>query len=164
MKRLNFLQRLITALDEDPNPAMQDALLAEAKHYQLENTSGARRLREHRELEQLKEHGPRIVAHDERGRPVYFQCEAEFENKPGRLEIREDGVTFTGGVAIEIGWSNVVHVAKTTHTYRGVDFSAVALQEGKRRTPTKFMFVRDHDGACAYEVTMRLWEQSKKRQ
>jgi hypothetical protein len=114
VKRLDFLQRLLTALDGDPSATMQDALLDEAKRCQLENTSGARALRKHRELELLKEHGPRVVAHDQRGRPVYLRCEAEFKNKAGRFEVRDDGVTFTGEVVIEIAWISVVRAAKTT--------------------------------------------------
>jgi hypothetical protein len=54
-----------------------------------------------------------------------------------------------------------VHAAKTSHTYQGLDHGAVALQEGKRRTPTKFVFTQDSDDAR--EVTLRLWERSRKR-
>ena len=97
------------------------------------------------------------MGHDQQGRGVYFQCEAEFKNKPGQLEIREDGLTFTGEVVIEIPWSNVVHAAKTTHTFQGLDYAALALLEGKRRTPTKFVSTRDYDATYAVEVTMRLW-------
>lgn len=165
VKRLDFLQRLLVAVTGNPEPsaAIQDALVAEAKRYQLEHTSGVQVLRKHRELEQLKQEGPRVMAHDQQGRDVYFQCAAEFKNKPGRFDLRDDGATFTGEVVVEIAWSNVVHAAKTTHTYQGVDYSAVAFQEGKRRTPTKFVFTRDQEADYACEVTMRLWEQSKKQ-
>lgn len=162
VKRLAFLQRLNT-VNKDLSPSMKDALLAEAARYRLENTTVVQSLREQRELERLEQQGPRVMGHDQQGRGVYFQCEAEFKNKPGQLEIREDGLTFTGEVVIEIPWSNVVHAAKTTHTFQGLDYAALALLEGKRRTPTKFVSTRDYDATYAVEVTMRLWEQSKKQ-
>lgn len=165
VKRLDFLQRLLGAVTVDPTPApaVLDALLAEAKRYQFENISAVRSIRQHQELHRLKQDGPHVVRdHDPQGRAIYFQCAAAFKNKDGRFAIRADGVTFTGKVVIEIAWSNVVHAAKTTHTYQGVDHNAVALQEGKRRTPTLFAFTRDSEAAYACEVTMRLWEQSKK--
>ena len=163
VKRLDFLQRLLTALDGDPSPTVQDALLAEAKGLELEEVSGVLALRAHRNLELLKERGPQVVTHDSQGRAIYFRCGAEFKNKPGQFEVRDDGVTFTGEVVVEVPWSNVVHAAKTAHTYQGMDYCAVALQEGKRRTPTKFVFTRDSEAAYACEVTMQLWEQSRKR-
>ena len=101
VKRLAFLQRLNT-VNKDLSPSMKDALLAEAARYRLENTTVVQSLREQRELERLEQQGPRVMSHDQRGRGVYFQCEAEFKNKPGQLEIREDGLTFTGEVVIEI--------------------------------------------------------------
>jgi hypothetical protein len=93
---------------------------------------------------------------------VYFRYAAEFKNKPGSLDFRSDGLTFTGEVVVEIAWSNVAHAAKTTHTFQGYEQTALALQEGKRRTPTKFAFsVGPADYAC--DLAVLLWEKSRQR-
>jgi hypothetical protein len=93
----------------------------------------------------LRAGGPETLGRDAQGRDVYFRLQALFTNKDGQLELRDDGLTFTGEVVVEIAWHNVAHLAETTHTYRGDDYAAIALQEGKRRTSTKFAFVDKHD-------------------
>jgi hypothetical protein len=161
VKRLDFLQRLLLAVNAPSTLAVKEAFLNAAPRYQLEGTSAIRWMRQQRDLEVLEAEGLRIISHDQQGRAVYLQCSAEFKNKPGRLEAREDGVTFLGEVAVEIAWSTVAHAAKTVHSYQGLDYSAVALQEGKRRTPTKFAFTRDDEAAYACEVIMRVWAHKK---
>jgi hypothetical protein len=166
VRRLAFLQRLWTAaLDDEVKVAatVKDALLAEAAAYELSDISVARFLQRRRGLELLHERGPSVVTHDAQGRPVYFQCEAEFKNKSGRLAFRDDGLTFTGEVVVEVAWGNVLHVAKTTHTYQGYDLTAIALQEGKRRTATKFALPLGGEADYACDVAVLLWERNKRR-
>jgi hypothetical protein len=79
---------------------------------------------------------------------------------PGQLEIRGDGLTFTGEVFVEIALHNVMHVAEMVHTYRGDEYKAVALQERKRRTPTRFAFVDKHDAAYAFKLITLLRQHS----
>jgi hypothetical protein len=162
VRRLGLLHRLWAALRDNVGPTLEDRLLAEAARHQLAEISAARELRRRRELELLREHGPRVMSRDSQDRPVYFRCAAEFRNKSGSLDLRGDGLTFTGEVVVEIAWSNVAHAAKTSHTFQGYEQTALALQEGKRRTPTKFTFAADPaEYACA--VAVLLWEQSKQR-
>ena len=163
VKRLDYLQRLLTTLNDGAASApAKDALLDEAKQYQFESISAVRTLAAERELETLAERGVQPIEQDSQGRAVYLRCEAEFKNKSGLFEVREDGVTFTGEVFVEVPWSTVAHCAKTTHTYQGLDYDAVALQEGKRRTPTKFVFFGSR-APYACEVTVGVWVKSKAR-
>jgi hypothetical protein len=158
--RLELLQRLNAAALENPGPTVNDNLLTEAARLGLEDTSAARFIRRRRRLEVFRERGPEIVSRDPQGRPVHFECEAEFRNKPGTLAIRQDGLTFTGEVIIEVLWVEAAHVAPTTHTYRGSDYSALAVQERKRRTATKFALNQsDADYVC--ELAALLWERSR---
>jgi hypothetical protein len=160
--RLALLHRLWTALSEEVGSEMKDRLLAEATRHQLADMPAGRALQRLRDLELLHEHGLRVMLSDSQARPVYFRCPADFKNKSGSLDFREDGVTFTGEVVVEIAWGDVTHAARTTHTFQGYEQTALALQEGKRRTPTKFAFAGGPaDYAC--EVARLLWEQSKQR-
>ena len=141
VRRLEFVQRLVNTLGgSGGDGATKDALLAEAKRHELSDMHALRGLAAARNLERLAEHGLAAIAHDAQGRAVYLQCEANFKNKTGQWEVRDDGATFTGEVVLDIVWSNVAHAAKTTHTYQGDDYRAVAFQEGKRRTATKVVF------------------------
>jgi hypothetical protein len=161
--RLDFLQRLLSTLSSGGGDALtKDALLAEAKRHELSEIHAIQELAAARELEQLAEDGPEVIARDAQGRAVYLRCEAEFKNKPGRFEVREDGATFTGEVLLDIVWSNVTHAAKTTHTYQGDDYHAVAFQEGKRRTATKIVFPMTYRSEYCREVTFRAWQQGVK--
>lgn len=157
VKRLAFLDRLVEAMSIDPTPAPEvlAPFVEEAKQYQFEEIQSVRLLRRHLDLERLKQEGPRVMGQDRQGRAVYYRCTAEFKNKEGQFEVRADGISFTGEVAIEIAWTDVAHVSKTTHTYRGDTDKAIAIQEGKRRTPTKFVFGIEADYAC--EVTLMSW-------
>jgi len=85
-----------------------------------------------------------------------------FKNKTGQWEVRDDGATFTGEVVLDIVWSNVTHAAKTTHTYQGDDYRAVAFQEGKRRTATNVVFPWTYHSEYFCEVTFRAWQQGRK--
>jgi hypothetical protein len=163
VKRLEFLQRLVHGVTADPAlpQAVLESLLIEAARYQFDNIQAVRLLREYLELERLKREGPRAMAHDSQGRAIYCRCAAMFKNRDGQLDVRDDGISFSGEVVIEIRWSDVKHTAKTTHTYKGVDYTALALQEGKRRTPTLFALILNGEAAYACEVVLQLWEQNK---
>jgi hypothetical protein len=160
LKRLKFLHRLVTCAIADTDPIGKDALLAEADHLGYGETPAARDVRRSRKLELLHERGPEVMGHDASGRPVYFECEAEFKNRPGKIVMRDDGLTFVGEVVVDVEWTDAVHVARATHSYRGDEYSALALQEGKRRTPTKFALMESKaDYACAMAVT--LWNRAR---
>jgi len=155
-KRLDFLQRLLSGLAAGIEDDAMDPLIAEARALDLADTDGIRRLLDYQRMAALKTGGPKIIERDAQGCGVYLRCEAEHKNKPGRLEVRDDGMTFVGEVVVEIPWSNAAHVAQTTHSYRGIDYRAIAVQEGKRRTPTKFTFTgRDDKYAC--ELIEQVW-------
>jgi hypothetical protein len=165
IQRLAFLQRVLACVSKwfgGQAPAgTAETLLADAKRYQLEGNDAVKLLAAQWELELLVQQGASPIGSDGQGRAVYVRCPAEFKNKPGQLEVRADGLTFRGEVLIDIAWNNVVHAAKTTHTYQGLDYRAIALQENKRRTPTKFALTERHRDVFALEVTMALWEQSR---
>jgi hypothetical protein len=164
VKRLALVHRLIDAVTVDPTPTpeMLDPLVEQAKRYQLEDSHAVRLIQDHLALTRLKQNGPQVVRHDQQGRAIYFQCTAEFKNEEGRFEVREDGVTYTGDVAIEIRWSDVVHANRTTHTYQGDTRKAIVLQEGKRRSPTRFAFPLNREAEYACEVTMLSWERRQR--
>lgn len=68
---------------------------------------------------------------------------------------------FVGEVVVDVAWENVVHAAATTHTYQGVDYAAVAPQEGKRRTPTKFAFPLDYSAKLRAALTVAAWQRAQ---
>ena len=160
VRQLGFLQRLLAGLATQIEDHEMPELLDEAHALGLEDTDGVRLLQRHQRLTMLRAQRPQPVGRDERGRGVYLECEAEYKNKPGIIRVHDDGMTFTSEVFIEIAWNNVIHVAKTTHTYQGFDCAAIAIQEGKRRTPTKFVFA-DRDSEYACEVIARVWNRSQ---
>ena len=79
-------------------------------------------------MQTLKAHGPEVIEHRADGRKVFLRCKVDHKGQTGMLEVRDDGLSFVGEIALEIPWSTVVHVAKTTHK----DSDAIAIQEGKR--------------------------------
>ena len=122
----------------------------------LAKTDGMRQLEALKQMAVLKADGLQVIERDASGRSIYLRYPTNFRNKPGLLEVRNDGLTFTGEVAIDVPWATVVHVARTDHIYQGLDYFDVAIQEGKRRTPTKFAFpAYDHGAQYACEVVMR---------
>lgn len=163
IKRVDFLHRLLSGLAKEIQDHEIGAFLAEARTLEIEETDGVRRLQDHLRMTGLKARGPEVIACDARGRAVYLQCDAEHNNKPGRFEVREDGVSFAGEVVIEIPWSRVDHVAQTTHAYRGYEQDGViGIQEGKRRTATKFV-LSARERAFGFELTKQVWERFKVR-
>jgi hypothetical protein len=115
-------------------------------------------LRKERErLARLKTHGPEPESQDSDGRSVYISCPAEYRRRNGLLEIRDDGIAFKGDVAIEIPWKNVAHLAQgDTDDAEDV----LAVQEGKRRTATRFALF-GNDSAYALYVAFRVWGRAK---
>lgn len=160
--RLAFLHRLLAVLPIASATSVQakDALLGEATRLGLD-TDAVRSLAALRELQRFVEEGPRMIERDSKGRAVFLRCEAEFKNKPGHLEVRDDGLRFEGEVVVDIAWEDVVHAAATTHTYQGVDYVAVALQEGKRRTPTRLAFPLDYSADLRAALTVAVWQRAK---
>ncbi len=138
-----------------------DRLLVDAPSHQQQDTAPVRALAQVRRLQRLEERGAEEIEQDQQGRSVYLRCEAEYRNKPGSFEVREDGVAFSGEVLVEIPWTNVTHVARTEHSYQGLDYYAVAIQERKRRTATTFVFPDDSIGKFGRELTVKVWEQVK---
>jgi hypothetical protein len=157
--RLEFLQRLLTALSDesiqDDDIGLMELLIAEGENLELGETNGVQILRRGARLAKLRAYGP-VAQRDENGRAVYASCNAEYRNTPGSLEVSEAGLTFAGEVRLEIAWSNVVHLARTTHTYQGLDSPAVAVQEQKRRTATKFVF-SDGDAEYSLALVLAVW-------
>jgi hypothetical protein len=160
VKRLDFLQRLLTKLAIGLADNEMDVLVSEARALGLEETSGIQRILEYQRQRALETRGPESLGRDDAGHDVYLTCEAEYRNRPGTLKVRSDGLTFEGEVKLEISWSKVAHVAKTSHTYQGIDWDAVAVQEGKRRTPTKFVF---SGGSSEYnrDLLISVWKRHK---
>jgi hypothetical protein len=156
VRRLDFLQRLFrglaTSIPDDGVPA----LLNEAATLNLADNPCVGHLRDHQRLQDVKTHGPAPTATDPRGRVVYLKVPADYKNKPGELQVRDDGLTFTGDVVVEIAWAEVSHVARTTHRSGGYDADAIAVQEGKRRSGTKFAFHSDADVVC--ETILQVWQ------
>ena len=140
VQKLAFFHRLLSELSQAPDLSTIDTLLTEARRLQLRDGDALRTLVALAESAMFAQQGLRAVEHDSLGRAVYLRCDAEFKNKSGQLEVREDAICFRGEVLVEIPWINVLHAAKTSHTYQGLDYAAVAIQEGKRRTSTKFAF------------------------
>lgn len=162
VQQMALLHRLLAVMPvaAQTSAAAKDGLLAEARRHDLD-IHAVRELASMREFEQFESDGPRIIERDAEGRGVYLRCDAEFKNKPGLLEVREDGVRFVGEVVVDVAWANVVHAATTTHTYQGADYKAVALQEGKRRTPTKFAFPPDYSADLRAAVTVAAWQRAQ---
>ena len=160
VQKLSFYQRLLTALNGRPELEAMDRLLTEARSLGFRDGDAIRKLVAVAEAELFNQHGLRAIEADGAGRAVYLRCVAEFKNQPGQLEVRDDGLCFRGEVLVEIPGTNVQHVAATGHTYRDLDYPAVAIQEGKRRTPTKFAFPPYHHGAeHACRIVLAVWEQ-----
>jgi hypothetical protein len=160
--QLAYIDRLLRALQQSPTLEVLDALITDAKRVQMPNCDAVRRLIAVTESAVFAEQGLRAIEQTADGRAVYLRCNAEFKNKPGQLEIREDGLCFRGEVLVELPWSDVQHAAETSHTYQGTDYAAVALQEGKRRTPTKFAFPLYHHGAeHACKVVLAAWKHAQ---
>jgi hypothetical protein len=155
VRQLDFLQRLLTGLATSiPDDDVQ-GFIDEAVALALADTDGVQRLVVWRLMQELAARGPEPID-TENGHAVYLRCEAEHKRKSGRLVVRDDGLTFTGEVALDIPWSTVKHVANTVEN----DADAIAIQENKRRTATKFGFWgRDSD--YIREVIHRVWQQSK---
>lgn len=162
--QLAFLHRLLAVMPvaSETSAAAKDALLDEATRLDFDSCA-VRELAAMRELQRFVEQGPRMIERDSKGRAVFLRCEAEFKNKPGQLEVHDDGVRFVGEVVVDVPWVNVVHAAVTTHTYQGVDYVAVALQEGKRRTPTKLVFPLDYSADLRAALTVAVWQESQQR-
>jgi hypothetical protein len=154
IKRLAFLQRLLTATEIEDGAV--PAFIAEARALGLTETDAVRRLIEHQRMQALAQYGPEVIERTASGHEVFLRCQVEHKRQTGMLEVRDDGLTFVGEVALEIPWSTVVHVAKTTYNV----FDAVAIQEGKRHTATKFVFL-GRDGDHAREVILQIWARSK---
>jgi hypothetical protein len=154
--RLEFLQRLLTALDagtiDEQDTGLMERFISEGERLGLGDTNGINIVRRSLRLAKLRASGPQ-PQFDATGRAVYVHCEAEYKNRPGTLEVSAEGLTFLGEVRVEIPWPAVDHMAQTTHTYRGLDSPAVAVQERKRRTATKFVFP---DGDADYTVALIL--------
>jgi hypothetical protein len=155
VRRLDYLQRLMGGLAVGIEDGQINAFIDEARTLGLEETNGVRLLLDRQRRLTLETRGPEEVAHDADGTPLYFEAEVEYKNKPGVLRIADDGLRFVGEVALEIPWSNVAHVARTTHSYRGYESEAIAIQEGKRRTATKFVFA-GRDAEYAYALMQQL--------
>jgi hypothetical protein len=160
VRQLDFLQRLLAGLADSIADNRVQSFISEAERLGLDDTDGVKRLRDHLRMLALAERGPEVIHREPDGLSVYLRCEVEHKNKPGTLVVRDDGIAFTGEVVIDIPWSRVVHVAKTTHSYQGVDTEAIAIQEGKRRTATKFAFWgRSSDYNC--ELIVRAADKFK---
>jgi hypothetical protein len=157
VKRLDFLQRLVSGLaTEIPDNAVP-AFVAEARALDLTETDGVKRLIAHQRMQALSENGPEVIDRTTEGHGVFLRCEVEHKGQSGRLEIRDDALVFVGEVALVIPWATVAHVANTTVK----DADAIAIQEGKRRTATKFAFWgRDSDYARA--LILKVWERFRK--
>lgn len=142
IKLADFILRVTSALAGSTDTPAKTRLLEEVTSLHCATIGPVVRLRELVELDRLAASGPEILSRDSQGRGIYAEISVEHKNQPSTLSIREDGLTFTGEVLLDIAWGDVVHVANTTHaTGRGddrIDYEAVAIQEGKRRTATKF--------------------------
>jgi len=163
VQQLAFLHRLISALNQSLDLVTIDALLTDARQSQIADCSALRELVTVAESATFAEQGLRPIDHTADGQAVYLRRDVELRNNPGQLEVRDDGVCFRGEVLLDIPWSNVQHVAETSHTYQGLDYVAVAIQEGKRRTPTKFAFPQQRGAQHACKVVIAAWERAKQR-
>jgi hypothetical protein len=161
IKQLDFFHRLRSGLATSIEDQDVAGYVREAQALGLQDNSCVRYLREHQRMLHLKAHGPEIIETDSQGRAIYVRCDAEHKNKPGRFEVRDDGISFGGEVAIQIPWTNVAHVAKTTHTYRGYESDAIAVQEGKRRTATIFAF-HGSGAAVVCETVLQVWKRQQR--
>jgi hypothetical protein len=159
VQKLMFFQRLHTALNTGPDLETIDVLMNDARRLQIPPCDALRKLVAVAEAALFDTHGLRVLETDTQGRGVYLRCNAEFKNKPGGLEVRTDGLCFNGEVLIDVPWDNVAHVAVTSHTYQGTDYTAVAVQEGNRRTPTKFVFPNHYSAEHACKVVLAAWQQ-----
>lgn len=159
VRRLQFLQRLLTALStgiDENDLALAAQFVAEGERLDLGDTDGVRLLRRHLRLAHLRSTGPQPIV-DKDGRTVYTRCSADYKNKAGTLEVHGGGISFLGEVRIDIAWPSVTHVAQTTHAYQGIEYPAVAVQENKRRTATRFVFT-DSDGGYTSELIVAVWK------
>jgi hypothetical protein len=159
VQKLSFFQRLLTALPTGPDLPTIDGLMTDARRLQIPPCDALRDLVARAEAGLFAVQGLRALESDSAGRTVYLRCDAEFRNKPGQLEVRDDGMCFRGEVLLEIPWANVMHIARTTHSYRGDDYPALAVQEGKRRTPTKFVLAERYGVEHACNVVIAAWQQ-----
>jgi hypothetical protein len=156
IKRLEFLQRLLAGLATAIEDSAIPAFIEEARALGLTETDGIRLLIEHQRMQMLAAHGPEVIERTATGHTVFLRCQVEHKRQTGTLEVRNDGLTFVSEAALEIPWSTVVHVAKTRYN----DGEAIAIQEGKRRTATKFVFFgRGSEYAC--EVILQTWKRSR---
>jgi hypothetical protein len=162
---LDYLQKLLTIGPtlKDDDSATIDALVKEGVSLGLGDFRGVTALQDHQQLMRLQAHGPEPLERDLQGRAVFLRASAEHKNKEGVLEVRQDGLTFVGEVRLDIPWSDVTHAAGTSHSYRGNDYPAVALQERKRRTATKFAFPTGRN--CDYQVAVivAVWQRTQGR-
>jgi hypothetical protein len=160
VRQLDCLQRLLTVLRiENPGAATMLPLITEARSLGLAEAQAVRTLAGKHALAVLRKSGPQVIERDADGRRVYLRCLADHENRTGEYEVREDGITFSGEVRIEIPWTTAAHVAETAHEYQGSCYRAIAIQERTRRTATKFVFVDGWTNELACEVTVRMWQQ-----
>jgi hypothetical protein len=165
VRRVDFMTRLLAALFDGCDTTGKEKLVEEAVRLELGSIGPVARIMELLAIEHLTAHGPQIESRDALGRGVYFELPVEFKNREGLLEVREDGLTFKGEVLLEIAWADVKHIANTTHkTGRGderVEYAAIALQEGTRRTPTKFALPRGADFTQA--LIAAAWQRGRTR-
>jgi len=158
VRGLDFCDRLWHSLRCEIDADAKDSLLAEGERIGLGDLRVLQEMRHQRGLDRLRDEGPSVIERDSRGRSVYWRSDAQFKNKTGALEIRDDGLTFAGEVMGNVAWSDVAHAAKTSHTCQSNDMIALALQEGTRRTATKFAFPDEREGDRACEIAIRLWQ------
>lgn len=131
-----------------------DRVVREAEPLALADTPIVQHVRRYHRLWLLERDGPAPIGEGADSTALYFRGPTEYRNKPGTLEVTERGLTFLGEVRLELLWERVQHVASTTHTYRGFEQPAIAIQEAKRRTATKFVFGDDFGPA----VVEAVWE------
>jgi hypothetical protein len=160
VRQLDSLQRLLAVLrTKGADAAAMELALADARSLNLGETTAVRTFEAACALAVVRERGPQAIRRAAAGRRVYFSGPAEHKNRQGTLEVREDGLTFTGEVLIEIPWANVAHVAEVVHETRDALGAAIAIQEGKRRTATKFVLWDAPDQSLGCEVAVKAWEQ-----
>jgi hypothetical protein len=165
VRQLDFFHRLLAGLHGTMDGPTLDGLLNEAVKTPFVSTSPVQRLMAVGKKFVLETEGlSRLSERDGQGRLVYLRCGAEFRRKDGQLEVREDGITFTGEVRLEIPWDNVAHFAQSMETYQDLNYYVLSFQEGKRRTATKFTLpTYDNNAEYACSVVIRVWNERKKQ-
>lgn len=139
-----------TDTPHDGGGAVSDGLLADSGRLGLGENPFVKKLSAERELVLLPERGPQVLDIDTKGRAVYLRCTASYNKQVGQVEVREDGMTFVGEVVLNIPWTKVTHA-----TTVGMQ---LALQEGTRRTPTKFQFRYGDNWRLAHQIAVVAWQ------